>query len=114
MLVPHGRQISEKARVVVQALFISAGTVVMKAVDLPARDVQAHRRFFFSGRSRHTRSKRDWSADVCSSDLDTVRALNLPDVREKLAGQGFDVIAGTRSEERRVGKECRSRWSPYR
>ena len=23
------------------------------------------------------------------------------------------VIADTRSEERRVGKECRSRWSPY-
>ena len=23
------------------------------------------------------------------------------------------VIAGFRSEERRVGKECRSRWSPY-
>src|SRR6266704_5072000 len=25
--------------------------------------------FFFSSRGRHTRSKRDWSADVCSSDL---------------------------------------------
>src|SRR5437868_9422215 len=25
--------------------------------------------FFFSSRSRHTRSKRDWSSDVCSSDL---------------------------------------------
>src|SRR5699024_11484916 len=24
---------------------------------------------FFSGRRRHTRSKRDWSSDVCSSDL---------------------------------------------
>src|SRR5256885_12904565 len=23
------------------------------------------------------------------------------------------IIAGDRSEERRVGKECRSRWSPY-
>src|SRR5699024_11977137 len=27
------------------------------------------RRFFFSSRRRHTRSKRDWSSDVCSSDL---------------------------------------------
>ena len=28
---------------------------------------------------------------------------------------GFDIVAtyDTRSEERRVGKECRSRWSPY-
>src|SRR6266513_4674998 len=28
--------------------------------------------FFFSSRRRHTRSKRDWSSDVCSSDLETV------------------------------------------
>src|SRR2546421_2668751 len=26
--------------------------------------------FFFSSRRRHTRSDRDWSSDVCSSDLD--------------------------------------------
>src|SRR6266536_2816177 len=30
--------------------------------------------FFFSSRSRHTRSTRDWSSDVCSSDLDHVGA----------------------------------------
>ena len=34
-----------------------------------------------------------------------------------LLGENNDVVAlaqtGTRSEERRVGKECRSRWSPY-
>ena len=34
----------------------------------------------------------------------TFRALD-PDIR-------FDALA-SRSEERRVGKECRSRWSPY-
>src|SRR6266496_5617566 len=28
--------------------------------------------FFFSSRRRHTRSLRDWSSDVCSSDLQTV------------------------------------------
>src|SRR5699024_295852 len=27
---------------------------------------------FFSSRRRHTRSKRDWSSDVCSSDLEIV------------------------------------------
>src|SRR5699024_11252633 len=26
--------------------------------------------YFFSSRRRHTRSKRDWSSDVCSSDLE--------------------------------------------
>ena len=25
----------------------------------------------------------------------------------------YDALNATRSEERRVGKECRSRWSPY-
>src|SRR5207249_8132248 len=30
--------------------------------------------FFFSSRRRHTRSKRDWSSDVCSSDLMLVPA----------------------------------------
>src|SRR5207249_8006347 len=33
-----------------------------------ARSV-CRRSFFFSSRRRHTRSKRDWSSDVCSSDL---------------------------------------------
>ena len=28
-------------------------------------------------------------------------------------GSGLQVLTGERSEERRVGKECRSRWSPY-
>ena len=27
--------------------------------------------------------------------------------------QPIGFLAGIRSEERRVGKECRSRWSPY-
>src|SRR5207249_9342425 len=31
-----------------------------------------HYFFFFSSRRRHTRSKRDWSSDVCSSDLPTI------------------------------------------
>src|SRR5437868_94345 len=30
---------------------------------------EKHCGFFFSSRRRHTRSKRDWSSDVCSSDL---------------------------------------------
>src|SRR5699024_11387798 len=31
--------------------------------------------FFFSSRRRHTRSKRDWSSDVCSSDLELLLEL---------------------------------------
>src|SRR5687768_2551895 len=32
--------------------------------------------FFFSSRRRHTRCSRDWSSDVCSSDLKLMRATN--------------------------------------
>src|SRR5690349_24062490 len=85
--------------------------------------------FFFSSRRRHTRSLRDWSSDVCSSDLDgSPRAYRgstrdtaaaLADARlaaETLATQQVRasaraLAAERRSEERRVGKECRSRWA---
>src|SRR5690606_40632873 len=97
--------------------------------------------FFFSSRRRHTRFSRDWSSDVCSSDL--VRgflhrkdgpAIIYPDGRKEWWVNGIlnkiydygvtvwvrnNVIHNSgpaieyydRSEERRVGKECRSGWS---
>src|SRR2546425_11953558 len=35
-------------------------------------------------------------------------------VEEKSVKEGYNAVIGyQRSEERRVGKECRSRWSPY-
>src|SRR6266852_1432043 len=62
---------------------------------------------FFSSRRRHTRCYRDWSSDVCSSDLYGCER----------APHRWSVLRRSkrpwRSEERRVGKECRSRWSPY-
>src|SRR3989442_4998468 len=87
-----------------------------------------------SSRRRHTRCGRDWSSDVCSSDLsysacvaevdvdpetgivrvptiwiahDVGRSINSASVIGQVEGSIY------RSEERRVGKECRSRWSPY-
>src|SRR5699024_8757715 len=36
--------------------------------------------FFFSSRRRHTRSKRDWSSDVCSSDLTDSNLSTVPPV----------------------------------
>src|SRR5438132_13365273 len=79
--------------------------------------------FFFSSRRRHTRSLCDWSSDVCSSDLHGVgRTLPLESLATPIA-EGSSrrrehdaphvLAASPRSEERRVGKECRSRWSPY-
>src|SRR5207248_4376368 len=79
--------------------------------------------FFFSSRRRHTRSYGDWSSDVCSSDL---RAKSRPilvgrtsgfligdtDIHEAAHNAHAGVSSsGKRSEERRVGKECRSRWA---
>src|SRR5438309_6717571 len=93
--------------------------------------------FFFSSRRRHTRWNCDWSSDVCSSDLIpwacTATVADAP-----LHAQGIAITAGggipqnnisvasftddnpnstvndyVRSEERRVGKECRYRWSTY-
>src|SRR5207249_8045822 len=90
--------------------------------------------FFFSSRRRHTRSKRDWSSDVCSSDL--IRS-SVPSSRVR-RGHGVTLMRskatsaavcdatwlstpllwmtksrrGMRSEERRVGKECRCRGWP--
>src|SRR3712207_7366858 len=94
--------------------------------------------FFFSSRRRHTRYWRDWSSDVCSSDLGpliTVRFLGMLNTWKAVAAAlvvvvaanaclfysyslpwmttTVTVVAAGRSEERRVGKECRSRWSPY-
>src|SRR5256885_4202663 len=93
--------------------------------------------FFFSSRRRHTRLQGDWSSDVCSSDLcsnaraptartcprrtrscatcDARSTTSIPTAsssRRRTSGRPT-WSSTSRSEERRVGKECRSRWSPY-
>src|SRR4029434_11313010 len=64
-----------------------------------------------SSRRRHTRFKCDWSSDVCSSDL-CVWVFVYVCVCVRACVRAC-VCVFARSEERRVGKECRSRWSPY-
>src|SRR5947209_5216157 len=69
---------------------------------------------FFSSRRRHTSYWRDWSSDVCSSDLrfrckETVRICSESDVRRNSASKA-EYFLDQRSEERRVGKECRAWW----
>src|SRR5699024_11952661 len=79
--------------------------------------------FFFSSRRRHTRSKRDWSSDVCSSDLLRDGGLRLfcgscLFSRGGICNNGLGLagsrllLRGGRSEERRVGKEWRGRGAP--
>src|SRR5690606_41013314 len=99
--------------------------------------------FFFSSRRRHTRFSRDWSSDVCSSDLLNISKVSVhkaapnqtitqTDEEVSATESGETDTAGwitvlnetqsvdllqfvnvSRSEERRVGKECRARWAPY-
>src|SRR5437868_13171482 len=107
--------------------------------EIPA-SLACFRLFFFSSRRRHTRSKRDWSSDVCSSDLcrslfdadpaalflalyRCLEALYAYSASTKLIGEfGLDrswtevavaLEKQLRSEERRVGKECRGKWARY-
>src|SRR5690606_40205318 len=89
--------------------------------------------FFVSSSRRHTIFSRDWSSDVCSSDLQPVaqalvegvpRLLALPvtlvhTTREQADSQERRAVVGEeyadrphRSEERRVGKECRASSTP--
>src|SRR5205814_6881149 len=89
--------------------------------------------FFFSSRRRHTRCLSDWSPDVCSSDLDYLAKLrsarseiahspptafergtlcSVPNTPHEItAPEILFWMEGWRSEERRVGKECRTRWA---
>src|SRR5690606_39792791 len=87
--------------------------------------------YLFSSRRRHTRFSRDWSSDVCSSDLkdqadvelyheliygESLLSYHAKSGRQNLkADSELDIVpvqpnSNTfRSEERRVGKECRNR-----
>src|SRR5256885_7039955 len=99
--------------------------------------------FFFQAEDGIRDYKVTWSSDVCSSDLlddldrhveyrehlapardRSLRLIeDLTDLRDRVQQQRDqeherDEVAelqapALRSEERRVGKECRSRWSPY-
>src|SRR5947209_10533861 len=51
--------------------------------------------FFFSSRRRHTRSWRDWSSDVCSSDLDARNEAHRSD--PNLPGRGWSIFVGAMS-----------------
>src|SRR5437016_9084701 len=93
--------------------------------------------FFFSSRRRHTRLVSDWSSDVCSSDLRTSFATFSPLTivssaphssarfvhlaKTAVSAVVVMIVAASpagfrahrercRSEERRVGKECRDGW----
>src|ERR1044071_10028999 len=68
---------------------------------------------FFKQKTAYDLSTRDWSSDVCSSDL-WILIVGAGALLAVMLGSSSKVRENrTRSEERRVGKECRSRGSPY-
>src|ERR1041385_9356606 len=70
---------------------------------------------FFQAEDGIREGSRDWSSDVCSSDL----YIYLCTPGSAYKSPGYTSCMRTmehllhRSEERRVGTECSSRWSPY-
>src|SRR5690606_41112105 len=50
--------------------------------------------FFFSSRRRHTRFSRDWSSDVCSSDLSTIvrPRRSTPSNTTKIEGKNVQLL----------------------
>src|SRR3546814_5200768 len=96
-------------------------------VDLRCHDICKYGSFFFfKQKTAYEMRISDWSSDVCSSDLfitcfieDNFGLKNLDYLNAEMVTWESDYPHSdcTRSEERRVGKECvstcRSRWSPY-
>src|SRR6266446_9112010 len=91
------------------SIFVCLSMVQLMAVFISMRcTLCGYFLLFFSSRRRHTRLQGDWSSDVCSSDLTCRMRASL-----LVLGCALEACSHPRSEERRVGKECRSRWSPH-
>ena len=76
--------------------------------------------FFFKQKTAYEIRPRDWSSDVCSSDLfiepapvASTEPSRVTLTLERYESPRLQLFCACRSEERRVGKECRSRWSQY-
>src|SRR5256885_10086546 len=126
----HRKISSGEMAILLKGIVVLTGIAVVRC-----RAVDSVCFFFFSSRRRHTRLQGDWSSDVCSSDLQTTLVehfirhgdrityitvltdpvyLAEPLIRNSdMRRSARNPEAWLRSEERRVGKECRSRWSPY-
>src|SRR3712207_6254146 len=80
------------------------------ALDAAAADYEAIKELY-----REVKSSDDFDAAVIAKDehgkVRIVRKHEQPTRHGAAVGLGWGLAV--RSEERRVGKECRSRWSPY-
>ena len=77
--------------------------------------------FFFSSRRRHTRSFHVTGVQTCALPISCTEITVINDwsmrcvtsIDSPVDINSEQTYKVERSEERRVGKECRSRWSPY-
>src|SRR5215813_8231282 len=94
-------------------LNVHAGiSVIQEAAERATIRRAAAAIFFFKQKTAYE-MRTDWSSDVCSSDLPVPATPSTRRLAREL-GVNLNAVNGSgRSEERRVGKECRSRWSPY-
>src|SRR5216110_3072141 len=67
--------------------------------------------FFFKQQTAYEISSRDWSSDVCSSDLSSLESsVFCKTITATSGAEQTARFSEMRSEERRVGKECGSLW----
>src|SRR6059036_946899 len=94
-----------KARFISQVM--TGDNVLRRAEDI----------FFFKQTTAYEIAYGDWSSDVCSSDLTASVSVVTGSTASAETSAASGAPAAVRSEERRVGKECRrlcrSRWWPY-
>src|SRR6266536_5695309 len=72
------------------------------------------RLFFFSSRRRHTRSTRDWSSDVCSSDLRSIKRGQIRDWSPSRRLLSAAANAFVRVLFRLPARDCTSGFRAYR
>src|SRR2546421_2714678 len=96
---------------------LAVAEIVLRVIDL--RYLRTHR----AGADRiyNYDAELGWfpvsNSDVTFTGIRTIKvrhnSLGLRDIEHDATPRSTIAFVGDRSEERRVGKECRSRWSPY-
>ena len=82
-------------------------TAVLMVWSRVRREMELILVFFFKQKTAYEVAIGDWSSDVCSP-ICAGKGARLESLADALKS-----TAPLRSEERRVGKEGRSRWAPY-
>ena|SRR5258708_39197331 len=108
-LAPDSRVLAWMDAQAIETLHLSAVTVAELRYGIAAMP-EGRRRTIYQERLEHEVLPA-FAGRVLAFDLDAAKAY--ADLMASAKTQGRAIAKADRSEERRVGKECRSRWSPY-